>query len=183
MHRHQNLVILISIGFVTLLILGNLFLIFHFSSESRHESGARSEKVTQAVAPIITPGYHEMTPSEQNTVVRHLHHYVRKAAHFLEFASLGCLSACWVTLLGVLLGRRRRVWQTMSIPAVFCLLTAVSDEVYQTFTNRGAAAFDVLIDFSGAVCGVIFLHAAVWLIACVSAAFRRRSGRKEASHP
>jgi VanZ family protein len=54
---------------------------------------------------------------------------------------------------------------------VFCLLYAISDEVHQIFSNRGASAKDVVIDFAGAVTGILLLRA---ILGIVRAAKRRR---------
>ena len=166
---------LAAIIFVAILVAANILLIFSFSSESREESGSRSREVTVAVARPLTPSFDEMPPAEQNAVVDHYHHYVRKAAHFLEFALLGFLSACLVQLIWSYRGKRLILWQTMGVPAVFCLLCAISDEVYQIFTNRGSAATDVAIDFCGSVCGVIFLHLCGYLLVRIS---RHKAGKE-----
>ena len=162
---------------VAILVVANVLLIFSFSSESREESGSRSREVTVVVARPLTPSFDEMPPAEQNAVVDHYHHYVRKAAHFLEFALLGFLTACLVQLIWSYGGNRLILWQTMGIPALFCLLCAISDEVYQIFTNRGPAVADVGIDFCGAACGVIFLHLCGWLITRI---LRHKAGKEAA---
>lgn len=143
---------------VALLVVANLMLIFGFSSESRSESASRSRIVTVTVARLLNPSFDEMSLAEQNVVVDELHHYVRKAAHFLEFALLGFLTTALTLLVWRFFDPRPILWLTLCIPSLFCLLSAVTDEVYQIFTNRGSSATDVMIDFSGAVCGVIFLH-------------------------
>lgn len=158
---------------VALLVAANLMLIFGFSSESRNESASRSRNVTIAVARLLNPSFDDMSPDEQNAVVDDLHHYVRKAAHFLEFALLGFLTAVLTVLVWRFFDPHPILWLTLCIPAFFCLLSAVADEVYQIFTNRGSSAADVMIDFSGAVCGVIFLHLCLIVAACI-----RRKGRE-----
>ena len=164
---------------VALLVAANLMLIFSFSSESRGESASRSRNVTIAVARLLNPSFDDMSPDEQNAVVDELHHYVRKAAHFLEFALLGLLSASLVRLIWLYVSWRLVGWQTAGIPSVFCLLMATTDEVYQIFTGRGPAVKDVMIDFCGAVSGVLFLHLAVWLIGKIHCARKREAGERE----
>ena len=102
------------------------------------------------------------------------HRLVRKLAHFAEFGLLGFLST-WLT---VHVNRRKKwlkTWLEWLIPMVFCLLYAISDEVHQIFSNRGASAKDVLIDFAGAVTGILLLRA---ILGIVRAAKRRRERRK-----
>jgi VanZ family protein len=108
-----------------------------------------------------------------------LHGAVRKTAHFLEFALLGCLTATLVRLIWLFLARSLLLWLTAGIPSLFCLLTAACDETLQIFTGRGPAVRDVLIDFAGALSGVLFLHLAVGLILAVSRARRRKQRQKE----
>ena len=153
----------VAIVVVALLVVGNLCLIFGFSSESREESGARSRQVTEIAAHVLHPDFGVMSPVEQEETVESLHHIVRKTAHFSEFALLGVLTALLVQLWGMRGECPLVVWIHAGIPAGFCLLAAISDETYQIWTNRGASAVDVCIDFGGAVCGVLILRAIVWM--------------------
>ena len=66
-------------------------------------------------------------------------HLVRKAAHFTEYA---------------LLGGRRGLQPTVNVLSL-SLAVAVLDESLQLFSDRGAMVTDILLDFSGAVCGVL----------------------------
>ena len=161
---------------VALLVMANTMLIFGFSSESKEESGGRSREVTAFVARVLDPTFDDLSPAEQDEAIDHLHHYVRKAAHFLEFALLGCLTACFVQLLWSLLEKRLLLPLSWGLPALYCLLCAITDEVYQIFTHRGPAVGDVMIDFCGALSGVLFLHLCLWL---ASAIRRARQGGRE----
>ena len=58
---------------------------------------------------------------------------------------------------------------------MFCLLYAASDEIHQIFSNRGASVKDVMIDFAGAVTGILLLRA---ILGMIRAAKRRRERRK-----
>ena len=180
-HGHSSL-LLTAIICVSLLILGNLWLIFGFSSESREESGARSREITRSIARIAYSRFDYLPEAEQDGIVDSLHGFVRKAAHFTEFGLLGCLTACLGRLLGAYFGWKQALPQTAGIPACFCLLIAVADETYQIFTNRGASPVDVCIDFSGALCGVLLLHAVIRLWS-VTRRKRRDTDRKEDESP
>ena len=116
----------VAMALVALLILGNLALIFGFSSESREESGSRSREVTLVVAKILYPNLDSLPEEEQKTAVESLHGYVRKAAHFLEFALLGCLTATLATLIRGYFVLSIRGILTAGAPGVFCLLTAAA---------------------------------------------------------
>lgn len=165
---------------VALLTVGNLLLIFSFSSESREESGARSRSVTEAIARIVYSGFDDLAEAEQQQAVENLHRLVRKGAHFSEFALLGCLTAILVKLLRRCLSLSVGALLTVGMPAVFCFMVAVADETYQIFTNRGASPLDVCIDGSGALCGVLLVHGAAWLFNRFT---RSRNAGKETRSP
>ena len=78
-------------------------------------------------------------------------HFVRKSAHFCEFGLLGCeLTLLFWLRSGISL-------QNGCNAAFAALLAAVTDETIQSFTGRGSAVRDVVLDFSGAVTGVLLL--------------------------
>ena len=79
-----------------------------------------------------------------------LHHLIRKAAHFTEFACLGMLLA-WRCRLN---GEKHVV----AFPALLGMATAMVDESIQMFTpDRGPSLTDVWIDTSGVVTGIVLL--------------------------
>ena len=79
-----------------------------------------------------------------------LHHLIRKAAHFTEFACLGALLT-WNSLLR---GEKHRAL----LPALLGMAAAVVDESIQLFTpDRGPSLTDVWIDTSGVVTGMMLL--------------------------
>lgn len=166
---------------LAVLIAANMALIFFFSSESGEESGNRSEGVTDIVIDITCPDYDELPPTEQESLLAHVHHLVRKTAHFLEYALLGFLTACLLLHLSRCLIPRIRPWQTWVVPAGFCLAYAASDEIHQIFSNRGPRVTDVLIDFFGAVCGICVIQLAVWLIKLRKT--KQETNRKETARP
>ena len=176
-NRPVPIPILILIG-VALLLLANMVMIFSFSSESREDSGDRSRAVTTAIARFLNPSFDDMTESEQTAAVERIHGVVRKTAHFLEYALLGFLTACLTVFLRRRLLTRIRPWQTWVIPAAFCLLYAISDEVHQIFSGRGPRAADVFIDFAGAVFGVCVAHGALWLIKRMYVTHKSKKGKE-----
>ena len=79
-----------------------------------------------------------------------LHHLIRKAAHFTEFACLGGLLA-WRSLLD----EEKHI---IVFPALLGLSAGLVDETIQLFTpDRGPSLTDVWIDTSGAVAGILLL--------------------------
>lgn len=77
-------------------------------------------------------------------------HFTRKLAHFCEFGLLGTE----LTLLFWL--RSGLSFQNLCNSAFAALLTAVTDETIQIFSNRGSQLKDVLLDFAGALTGIAF---------------------------
>ena len=80
-------------------------------------------------------------------------HWLRKLAHFCEFALLGAeLSALWA------LKTKRSMWD-LSRSALYCLGVAVMDETIQYFSGRYPHILDVMLDFSGSICGIAVFYA------------------------
>ncbi|MBQ9779601.1 MAG: VanZ family protein [Clostridia bacterium] len=140
-------------------IAANMTLIFCFSTEDREDSGNRSQGVTETIVEIIVKDYETMTPPEQEEVIEKYHPPIRKLAHFCEFGLLGVLTTAFMHALG-----KGKKWLWWVIPAGFCLLYAISDEVHQIFTQRGPAALDVLIDFSGSLTGIVGMNLILLLV-------------------
>ena len=119
--------------------------IFSNSLDTRDTSNQKSNAIVDEVKPIVDP---------QDTIPRGtFNHYVRKSAHFLEFAALGfCLMG-----LSDAISRKRRIPR---VPAALlaALLVASTDETLQFFAvERGPGIKDVLIDFFGAACGLVLM--------------------------
>lgn len=158
---------------LTVAVLINMAMIFFFSSESKKDSGTRSTGVVEMFMHLIYPDYDDLDWDTQMEIMASTHHLVRKLAHFAEFGLLGFL----FTWLVIYVNHRKhwvKKWLEWLIPIVFCLLYAISDEVHQIFSNRGSSAKDVLIDFSGALCGILLMQ----VIAAIIRAVRRRRERK-----
>ncbi len=87
------------------------------------------------------------------------HAIIRKTAHYVEFFLLGFLYE--------ILKKRLdgRLFGTLFFFPLFAsLFTAVCDEFIQFLTDRGTAVTDVLLDFSGALCGILFAVLILYLI-------------------
>lgn len=130
-------------GVVLLAVLTVLIIAFIWNNScmSGEESGAQSGAVTKFLQAILDP--------KGNIPEASFHHFVRKTAHFVEFAALGALIG----------GLFRTIWlQTgrtfFSLPVLTVLLVAVLDEYIQFFTGRGSAVTDVILDFSGGLTGL-----------------------------
>ena len=80
--------------------------------------------------------------------------WLRKLAHFTEFAALGS------ELLFLAAVRRRLGLQAASNCAFAAQLAALKDETIPLISGRNSQVLDVLLDFSGALTGILI----AWLI-------------------
>ena len=124
----------------TALIVLNLALIWGNSLLPGSASGAMSGGVMQFVMELLR------IPAEHAEL---LHHFVRKAAHFTDFACLGAL-LCWrFQLTG------ERGWKLAALPVLCGMAAALTDETIQMFTpDRGPSLTDVWIDTAGTAAGM-----------------------------
>ena len=141
-------------------VLAVMVVIFCFSSQNGEESGALSTRVTEAVIRVFIPDYDRLEAEEQVLVFNRTAHFVRKAAHFTEFAALGFF----------LLGHFRALALKTSLrhPSlcsfVTGLLYAVSDEFHQSFVGgRSPGILDVGIDSAGVLFGILIMALILFL--------------------
>lgn len=133
-----------SVKFLVLCLLTVLVTGFIWSNSlaDGESSGALSKKVTELLCDIIGE-----VPQED---FEQTHHFVRKAAHFSEFALLGVL----YTLIKIKLDGKS-VSSLLFFSVSCTLFTAVTDEFIQSFTGRGSSVRDVMLDFAGALTGIL----------------------------
>lgn len=136
--------------------------IFSNSLQNATQSSAASGRVLFALQSCV-----DFLFGEGNVVLSS--RFVRKSAHFCEFALLGFL--CFYTLISYFLSSKRQK-RICFFAASFCtLLVAAADETIQLFVEgRYASVLDALLDFSGGVCGSAFALLTFWLFL----AFKRK---------
>lgn len=137
-----------------------LSVIFIFSNS--FESGARSNAVSGRFAKLFGGVIRALFGEDAN-----VNYIVRKCAHIAEFALLGALTLTFVKLLTEYTGKK----------LFFCglfgtLLVAVIDEYIQSFTGRTSMVGDILLDFFGAVLGMV----AAFLLYIVIRKCRKQNG-------
>lgn len=164
-----------------LCILAWMTVIFRFSSESKTDSGDRSGRVTETIASLVTPGYRDLPPAEQEEIVHRLHHPIRKLAHMSEYALLAVLTAS--LLIAWDMNDKLPTWKKLLSALGFSLLYAASDETHQIFSHRGASVTDVLIDGLGAALGLALLWGVYALILRTQFKRTRKKGVAHADHP
>ena len=150
--------------FTTFFTIAVMIMIFAFSTEEAEQSNQTSGMISERIVKMICPGYENMSEAEQRACFNEVQHYVRKTAHFTEYAVLGLLlRICLESWMGE---RKKNIQHSWAGATVY----AVTDELHQLLTDgRSGQWQDVLIDSSGALAGVL---AASWLLKKI------RSGKK-----
>ena len=149
-----------ALRIATLLWIGFIFWnSLHVASASSEMSGSLLELLTRI------PVLHALTD-----------HIVRKCAHFIEFFLLGGL------LTASLRPGRTAVRGAAALPFFFCLIVPLVDETIQLVVpGRSGQVSDVLLDFSGALCGLLLVSALLHRFAPLRAAAPRQWNRKRAA--
>ncbi|MEG1834492.1 MAG: VanZ family protein [Oscillospiraceae bacterium] len=86
--------------------------------------------------------------------------YLRKCAHAIEFFSLGAEIAAFSLIIRKKF-KPQNLWNILSS----VLAIAVVDEAIQIFSGRGPAVQDVILDFCGALVGVLLVLLIGFIIA------------------
>lgn len=128
--------------FFGILSLCIILFIFENSLQSRVESSLRSGYFVRLLLPLL-----ERIPWIPRSAYTRV---VRKAAHFTEFFALG-FSLTGLSFTAPLKGRALRGL----LPAALSLAAAAADEAIQLLSDRSGAVKDALLDFCGALCGIL----------------------------
>lgn len=128
-----------------ILIIANIAVIWSLSIFSVEDSGAQSGRLMKFLISCF--------PILDTVAPELLHTIIRKLAHFCEFGLLGVLSSSftYVSVDGDTLDHIGGY----AVAALSCLFVASTDEMIQAFTDRGNSPIDIMIDFSGALTGII----------------------------
>lgn len=145
---------------IALLLLMILYLmIFYFSSEDADRSSDITTRVTKALLQF----YYKIKGGSGNQqiagyTVSSAEGFIRKLAHFTEYACVGFLS---YSIVVVWFGT---IWKGRFWVIVQLLLSAAADELHQYFVpGRNAAVKDVLIDTAGGIAGMLVILAGALL--------------------
>jgi len=122
-----------------------MILIFCFSAQPAEESTETSSSFSILAAKLIYRDYDSYDAQTQTLLAEGLTYFVRKTAHFTEYALMGFL---WYLLLS---NRKNNI--LLSVGAV--ALYAASDECHQLFVaGRSGQISDVILDTCGGFFGV-----------------------------
>lgn len=130
-------------------------IILFLSSQSGEASAQTSSYLAKPLVDWICGLYRSrLNPQGEYGVYLAVQWFVRKTAHFAEYAIWGGL------LLGFLTACQKRMpvlWTTL-----FSVLFAACDELFQLLFGRSGMWQDVLLDTVGAAAGAVF----TWLAVC-----------------
>lgn len=148
----------IRIG-TTLMTVCVMVMIFGFSTEPAEQSDSTSGIIARRVADAIRPGWETLQQQEKEAFFDSVQYFVRKTAHFTEFALLGfSLRICQESWAG-----RKRKLNPLSWAGATGY--AVLDEIHQrTVDGRSGQWQDVLIDSAGVLTGVMIASATLYLL-------------------
>ena len=142
-------VFIIDIALLCLIFAATAFIFFNSSLNSE-----ASTMVSDGVVGVIAP--------EGGVDDLDLIKLVRKAAHLIEFALLGGLVMLFV--------QRRPGGSRLTLTGFslfYVLAVAVTDEHIQRFSDRSSSTGDIILDFCGAVAGIVISYGLVRLICAV----------------
>ena len=102
---------------------------------------------------FIVPFLRWLKPDISPETLASIHFIIRKCAHVGEYAVLGLLLLRAATLMT---NSKRSIPILYLSVLVVCLIVAAADEFHQTFVaSRGASVWDIMIDSSGAILGLL----------------------------
>ena len=127
-----------------------VMVIFSFSLQPADTSSQLSLGVGHWLMELLPSAISDKLLSMPQAQLEFLHTLLRKAGHFSEYFILGMLS-----MLTVLQSEFcHKKW----IGPGFCLMVASVDETIQLFVSgRSGQVSDVVLDFVGALCGILIL--------------------------
>lgn len=127
---------------LTVLLILTLSFIWGNSLLSRDTSTSESLFILRVVTPFL-----ELFMGQGNVT----EHFVRKLAHFCEFAALGA------ELLLLFDIRCQCLRQPLLLSVSHGLFAALADETIQLFSGRSSQVSDVLLDTAGALSGALLV--------------------------
>lgn len=128
-----------------ILLLGNFYVIFQFSSQNGEKSGSLSEKIAELVM-------QQLPIEETQQSLKKTESIIRKMAHFSIYTLLGFLLMSFVSTYHLKEDKR------IGISLLIGILYAITDEIHQKFVSgRSCQITDVIIDSMGVLLGILLL--------------------------
>lgn len=148
--------------FVILLCIFWMGFIFYMSNSNGQISHEESTKVVNFIqnkTVAENSNVNKKTVNELQVKANELDHIIRKNAHAFMYMILAFLVG------SILFVFNKKGTDAIIYILFICLFYAVTDEFHQSFVQgRGSLVSDVLIDFGGALIGLIFFYIAYYKI-------------------
>ncbi len=127
-----------------------MILIFMFSSQSGQQSSQASSGITTFFINKLDSDYALLLQSLNIYPYASTELFLRKCAHFCEYALLG------FCVFNALKNHTKNVEYRLMFSIVISFVYSISDEIHQYFVPERSCSFiDVLIDTSGIITGVL----------------------------
>lgn len=131
-----------------------MIIIFLFSCKVGDESSKQSGRILQAIVKIVES---ISSSAMSEAILGFLHLFIRKVAHFTEYAALGASAMYAIHY------RFTKPKFAMLISLLISALYAATDEIHQYFVpGRYGTWSDVLIDSCGALAGIMIFFFVVY---------------------
>ena len=125
--------------------------IFYMSAQNSNSSSGMSGGLIRFFIDLF-PKFKNLPETSKEIHIENLQFFVRKAAHWSVYFSLGLFSSL------ALFTHEMRFYKRPLIAAGSCLTYAISDEIHQLFIpGRSGEIRDVLIDFSGSIIAILIV--------------------------
>lgn len=140
-----------------ILVIGMMIFIFHFSGENAEASSETSGHLTgylvETVSKILPEAFQN---GDVQSEVDYWEGFIRKCAHFLEYAVLSILVNFHILAVELMLSGDSRTVKGSGCSILCCGLYAGTDELHQLFVpGRACRIFDIGIDTVGAFFGTL----------------------------
>ncbi len=151
------------------LALSWMLVIFLMSHQSADRSNTTSGELIISIASVFNPKFDTLSIIEQENIIADWQRFVRKAAHFTEYAVLGFLCA------NALRTFKMQKNVRYILPAAVTCLYAVSDELHQlTVEGRSCQVKDMVLDTAGGIVGTAAFFILLWIFRKITKKHRRQ---------
>lgn len=157
--RRSGTLLPILITLVPVLLM--MIVIFILSAENAEKSGQTSGQIVRLVMGWLVPHFEELSHSEQIALAERATFWIRKAAHFSEFAALGFFLCLHLSAICRRIPIPRYPMWAFAIGSLY----GVTDEIHQLFVpGRSGEWRDMLIDSAGVLAGSVIMAGILRLV-------------------
>ena len=135
-----------------LLIIVNMFFIFHFSAEKASVSKVTSKNVTEKMLNVTVKDFKAKPEPVKKDMIKTTDSKIRTLAHFSEYTALGFLVALHLSLY-----KLSKIKNAL-LSFAGCAMYSVIDEIHQIYVpGRSFQLSDILTDSAGSLLGILII--------------------------